>query len=150
MSLQDNLMAEIKTAMKAKDTVSLTVLRAIKAEFLKLKTSGGDVNITEADEIALLTKMAKQRNDAAAIYVDQKRDDLAKDELDQVEVIMKYLPKQLTESELQEEISALVNQVGASGPKDMGKVMGMASKKLAGKAEGKAIAAMVKTVLQSL
>jgi uncharacterized protein YqeY len=150
MSLQENLMAEMKTAMKSKDQVKLTVLRAVKAEILKLKTSGSDVIVSEADEIAMLTKMVKQRKDAAAIYQEQGREDLASDELAQANVLVEYLPKQLSEEELKDAVSAIVSKVGATGPADMGKVMGLASKELAGKAEGKLIAGMVKSVLSSL
>lgn len=149
--LQDNIMAEIKSAMKAKNTVKLTVLRAIKAEFLKAKTSS-DFNgeITEADEITLITRMLKQRKDAANIYKEQNRADLYDDEIAQADVLMEYLPKQLSEEEIAEEIKAIVAKVGASGPKDMGKVMGIASKAMAGKADGKLVASTVKTVLASL
>lgn len=149
--LQDNLMAEIKTAMKAKDTVRLTVLRAIKAEFLKAKTSA-DFNgeITEKDEITLLTRMLKQRKDAANIYKEQDREDLYQDEIDQANVIVDYLPKQLSTEEIEGEVKAIIAKVGATGPKDMGKVMGMASKALAGKADGKVVADTVKSVLASL
>ncbi|MGB0869720.1 MAG: GatB/YqeY domain-containing protein [Flavobacteriales bacterium] len=149
--LQDNIMAEIKSAMKAKNTVKLTVLRAIKAEFLKAKTSS-DFNgeITEADEITLITRMLKQRKDAANIYKEQNRADLYDDEIAQADVLMEYLPKQLSEEEIAEEIKAIVVKVGASGPKDMGKVMGIASKAMAGKADGKLVASTVKTVLASL
>jgi len=149
--LQDNIMAEIKSAMKAKNTVKLTVLRAIKAEFLKAKTSS-DFNgeITEADEITLITRMLKQRKDAANIYKEQNRADLYDDEIAQADVLMEYLPKQLSEEEIAEEIKAIVAKVGASGPKDMGKVMGVASKAMAGKADGKLVASTVKTVLASL
>jgi len=149
--LQDNIMAEIKSAMKAKNTVKLTVLRAIKAEFLKAKTSS-DFNgeITETDEITLITRMLKQRKDAANIYKEQNRADLYDDEIAQADVLMEYLPKQLSEEEIAEEIKAIVAKVGASGPKDMGKVMGVASKAMAGKADGKLVASTVKTVLASL
>ncbi|MGB1218627.1 MAG: GatB/YqeY domain-containing protein [Flavobacteriales bacterium] len=149
--LQDQLMAEMKTAMKAKDQVRLTVLRAVKAEILKAKTSADfSGEISEKEEVTILTRMLKQRKDAAEIYKSQNRADLCDEELKQADILMEYLPKQLDASELESEIRAIVGQVQATGPKDMGKVMGLASKQLAGKAEGKAVAAMVKTVLNAL
>lgn len=150
MGLQDNLMAEMKTAMKAKNQVKLTVLRAIKAEILKFNTSGEGKKMDDATEITLLSKMLKQRKDAASIYQEQGREDLAKDELDQAAIISEYLPKQLSAEELETAVKEIVSKVGATGSQDMGKVMGMASGQLKGKAEGKDIANMVKTVLGNL
>ncbi|MCT4664439.1 MAG: GatB/YqeY domain-containing protein [Flavobacteriales bacterium] len=150
MGLQDNLMAEMKTAMKAKNQVKLTVLRAIKAEILKFNTSGEGKEMDDATEITLLSKMLKQRKDAASIYQEQGREDLAKDELDQAAIISEYLPKQMSAEELETAVKEIVSKVGAAGPQDMGKVMGMASGQLKGKAEGKDIANMVKTVLGNL
>lgn len=151
MSLQVNLMADMKTAMKSKDTVALTTLRAIKAEFLKAKTAAGaSEGMSEADELKMLQKMVKQRKDAAAIYIEQNRKDLADTELEQVVVLERYLPEQMSSEKLEESVKAIVEKLGASGMADMGKVMGVSSKELSGKADGKAIADVVKAVLSSL
>ena len=134
--------------MKAKDRVALETLRNIKKVFLEAKTAPG-ANDTLTDDAAtkIIAKLVKQGRDAADIYVQQGRQDLADAELAQVKVMEGYLPKQLTEEELEAELKAIIAQVGAAGPKDMGKVMGVASKQLAGKAEGRVISAKVKQLL---
>lgn len=147
MSLETQIMACMKDAMKAKDKVALESLRAIKSAILLEKTSGNGGEITPEGEIKLLQKLVKQRKDAAAIYAEQNRADLAEAELAQVAVIEKFLPEQMSPEALKAEIEKIIAQVGASSPAHMGKVMGVASKALAGRAEGKAIADMVKTLL---
>lgn len=148
MSLELNINAAIKTAMLAKAEAELRALRAIKAAILIVKTSeGAGADLTEADESKLLQKLAKQRKDSLEIFRAQNREDLAKKEEEELEVIERYLPKQMDESELKEAIAAIIASTGASSPADMGKVMGVASKQLAGKADGKAISALVKELL---
>jgi uncharacterized protein YqeY len=147
MSLSEQISEQLKTAMRAKDQASLRALRAIKAALLILQTQEGGKEVTAQDEIAALVKMAKQRRDSISIYREQNREDLAKTEEEELVVIEKFLPKQLSESEIKSEVEAIISQVGAQGMKDMGKVMGMASGKLKGKAEGKVIADMVKQLL---
>lgn len=143
-------MPAMKEAMKAKDKVSLETLRAIKAELLKADTaSGSSGEMSGAEEIKLLQKMQKQRKDAAAIYKEQGREDLAADELAQTKVIAKFLPQQMSDAELRAAVSLILKKVGADGPSDMGRAMGVASKELAGKAEGRAIADAVKSLLNS-
>ena len=147
MSLQTQVMDQMKAAMKSKDTVALEALRALKSAFLLANTSGGNVSLTEADEVKIVQKLVKQRKDSAAIFVEQGRNDLAEPELAQAAVLEKFLPEQLTEEEIRSIIEKLIEQVGASSMKDMGKVMGMASKQLAGKADGKTISTIVKSLL---
>jgi uncharacterized protein YqeY len=148
MSLELNINAAIKTAMLAKAEADLRALRAIKAAILIVKTSeGAGADLTEADESKLLQKLAKQRKDSLEIFRQQNREDLAKKEEEELEVIERYLPKQMSEDELKAEITAIIASTGASSPADMGKVMGVASKQLAGKADGKAISALVKELL---
>ncbi|GAA3948109.1 GatB/YqeY domain-containing protein [Chitinophaga oryziterrae] len=148
MSLELNINAAIKTAMLAKAEADLRALRAIKAAILIVKTSeGAGADLTEADESKLLQKLAKQRKDSLEIFRQQNREDLAKKEEEELEVIERYLPKQMSEDELRAEITAIIASTGASSPADMGKVMGVASKQLAGKADGKAISALVKELL---
>ena len=150
MSLQDQVMQEMKTAMKAKDTVALESLRAIKSALLLAKTDkGGGKELSEADEIALVQKLVKQRRDSAAIYQEQGREDLAGPELAQIEVLEKFLPEQLSEDEIRQVVETVISEVGASSMKDMGRVMGIVTQKLAGQADGKTIAAMVKQALNS-
>ena len=150
MSLKAQIMPAMKEAMKAKDKVTLETLRAIKAELLKAETAtGASGEMSEAEEIKLLQKMQKQRKDAAAIYVEQGRADLAADETAQTKVLEKFLPEQMSAEELEKAVAAIINKLGASGPADMGKVMGVASKELAGKAEGRLIADTVKALLIS-
>jgi len=148
MSLEINIMTELKAAMIAKNEAALRGLRAIKAALLLAKTAEGKVSeITEEDEIKILQKLAKQRKDSLEIFVAQNREDLAQKERDELEVIEKFLPKQMTEEELREAIQQVIAEVGATSGADMGKVMGSASKKLAGKTDGKAISAMAKQLL---
>jgi hypothetical protein len=148
MSLELKVMAEMKDAMKAKDEALLRGLRAIKAEIIKAKTEpGANGEISEDTEMKLLQKLVKSRKDSLEIYQQQNRPDLAQKETEEIAVIERFLPKQLTEAELKEAVTAIISSVGASGPQDMGKVMGTATKQLAGKADGKAVAAVVKELL---
>ena len=148
MSLEQKIMADLKTAMLAKDEKSLRSLRAIKAAILLAKTSeGASSELKEEDEIKLLQKLVKQRKDSLEIYQQQNRADLAQKEQEEIEVIEKVLPKQLSPEELRAAVSTIIADVGASSPADMGKVMGAATKQLAGKADGKTISALVKELL---
>ncbi len=148
MSLQDKVMEEIKAAMKAKDSGALEALRAVKSALLLAKTeSGAGAELSAEDEIRLLQKLVKQRKDSAAIYSEQGRADLAEPELAQAEVISRFLPVQLSEAEVEERVQAIIADTGATGMKDMGKVMGMANKALAGQSDGKTISAIVKKFL---
>lgn len=148
MSLKDQINADIKAAMLAKEKEKLTALRAIKSMILLAETEkGASDDISEDAEMKLLMKAAKQRKDSVDLFREQGRDDLADKEQGELDVISQYLPKQLSEEELKAELQKVIDQVGASGPQDMGKVMGMATKALAGKADGKTISAMVKTLL---
>lgn len=148
MSLETKVMEEMKTAMRAKDEAALRTLRAIKAAILLEKTSANASDaISEADEIKMLQKMAKQRRDSLEIFTQQNREDLAVKEREELAIIERFLPKQMSTEELQTELKAIIAEVGASSPADMGKVMGVASKKLAGKADGKAISENVKQLL---
>jgi uncharacterized protein YqeY len=149
MSLEQKVMTDLKTAMLAKDEKGLRSLRAIKAAILLAKTSeGSNGELKEDDEVKLLQKLVKQRKDSLEIYEQQKRTDLATREKEEIEVIEKFLPKQMSAAELETEIRAIITETGASTPADMGKVMGAATKKLAGKADGKTISAMVKELLK--
>ncbi len=148
MDLFDKISADIKSAMLAKDRVRLETLRGIKKEFLEAKTApGADGTLTDDAAMKILVKMVKQRKESAEIYNSQNRSDLAGDELAQASVIEEYLPKQLSEDELTEELKGIIAKVGATSAKDMGKVMGVASKALAGRADGRAISAKVKELL---
>ena len=148
MDLFERVSEDIKNAMKAKDKVALETLRNVKKFFLEAKTApGANDTLTDADALKIMQKLVKQGKDSATIYVQQGRQDLADDELAQVAVIEKYLPAQMSAEELEVEIKAIITQVGAAGPKDMGKVMGVASKALAGKAEGRMISEVVKKLL---
>lgn len=148
MALKQRIETEIKSAMIAKDKVRLTALRAVKSLILLEETKEGFSGaLTEEEELKLLTKAAKQRKDSAEIYEKQNRPDLLEVELAELAVIQEFLPKALSEEELTQAIQEIIVRVGATGPQDMGKVMGMASKELAGKADGKAIADRVKTLL---
>ena len=148
MSLQSEIMSAMKEAMKLKDKVALETLRAVKAELLKAKTAtGASSELTRGEEIKLLQKMQKQRKDAFAIYEEQGRKDLAEEELAQTKVLAKFLPKQMTSSELEIAVAAIIKKLSASCPADMGKVMGVAAKELSGKAEGRAISTTVKMLL---
>src|SRR5690242_3052680 len=130
MSLEQKVMDQMKDAMRAKDEAALRTLRAIKAAILIEKTSGSGAEITEADETKMLQKMAKQRRDSLDIFTQQNREDLAAKEREELAIIDKFLPKQMSAEELQAEVKAIITQVGASSPADMGKVMGVASKQL--------------------
>lgn len=147
MNLESLIMSQMKEAMKNKNTVALEALRAVKSELLLLKTATGNAGITEAQEIALLQKLIKQRKEAAEHFNANQRKELAEKELAQAEVIQQFLPQQLTESELEAALKNIISQVGATSIKDMGKVMSAASAELAGKAEGKAISDCVKKLL---
>lgn len=135
--------------MKAKDQASLRGIRAIKSAILLYNTSGAGDALDQDKEIALLQKLVKQRQDSLDIFVKQGREDLAVVEREEIEVIMRYLPKQLSEAEISAEVQKIISQTGASGMKDMGKVMAEASKEMAGKADGKTIAAVVKNMLSA-
>lgn len=147
MSLEARIAADLKTAMKAKDDAAKRGIRAIKAAILLAKTDGTGKELDEAGEIKMLQKLVKQRKDSLDIYVKQGREDLADTEREEIAVIEKYLPEQMSEADLTEFIKGLIAQTGANSMKDMGKVMGMASKQLAGKADGKTISGIVKQLL---
>lgn len=147
MSLEQNIMAQMKDAMKAKDEAGLRGLRAIKAAILLAKTAGGSGEITADDEIKLLQKLVKQRKDSLDIFRQQNRTDLAQKEEEEIAIIEKFLPKQMDAEELKTIIAGIITENGASSPADMGKVMGVASKQLAGQADGKTISAVVKELL---
>lgn len=148
MALFDQISKDIIAAMKAKDKVRLEALRNVKKLFLEAKTApGANDELTDDAALKILAKLAKQGKDTAALYTSQNREDLANEELTQVAVIEEYLPKQLSEEELKAAIQKIIEETGASSPKDMGKVMGVATKTLAGKAEGKAISTVVKALL---
>ena len=139
----------MKAAMKAKNKAALRGIRAVKAAILLAKTDGSGDDLDEAREIKLLQKLVKQRKDSLEIYQKQDRTDLAEKEAEEIAIIEKYLPKQLDEAELKNVLAKIIESTGASSMKDMGKVMGLASKQLAGKADGKTISAMVKQLLNS-
>jgi uncharacterized protein YqeY len=147
MSLEAKINNDLKEAMKNKDQVALRGIRAVKAAILLAKTDGSGEELNEEKEIKLLQKLVKQRQDSLEIYRKQNREDLAVVEVEEIEVIQCYLPEQLSEDKLKELIGKIIQDTGASGIKDMGKVMGLASQQLAGKADGKAIAAVVKNLL---
>lgn len=148
MSLEQQIMTEMKEAMKAKNEGVLRGLRAIKAEIIKAKTEPGAAGeIDQATEQKFLQKMMKQRRDSLDIYEKQGREDLAEKEREEMAVIERFLPKQLDENELKTIIQSIITETGASSPADMGKVMGVASKQLAGKADGKVISGIVKDLL---
>lgn len=147
MSLKDQVMAQLKDAMRKKDTVALESLRAIKSELLLLETSGSGNEINEEQELKLLQKLVKQRKESAETYQTQGRNDLAEPELAQAEVISQFLPKQLSEDEIRAVVEAKAQEIGASSMADMGRLMGIVTKELAGKADGKTISGIVKSVL---
>lgn len=148
-NLEMRIMDDLKTAMKNKDQAALRGIRAIKAAILLQKTDGSGSELDEMGEIKLLQKLVKQRQDSLEIYEKQGRDDLATIERDEIEVIKKYLPKELSLEELKEMIGKIIKETGADSVKDMGKVMGIASKEAGGKADGKTIAGVVKEMLGS-
>src|SRR5688572_11502443 len=148
MSLEQKIMGDLKTAMLAKDEKALRSLRAIKAAILLAKTSeGAGGELKEEEEVKLLQKLVKQRKDSLEIYQQQNRADLAQKEKEEIEIIEKFLPAQLSPEELKAIVSQIITDTGASSPADMGKVMGAATKQLAGKADGKTISALVKELL---
>lgn len=148
MNLFDKVSGDIKTAMLARDKVRLEALRGIKKEFLEAKTAkGGDGELSDDAALKILAKMVKQRKESASIYTEQNREDLAGEELAQAAIIEEYLPKQLSEEELTAALKEIIARVGATSAKEMGKVMGTATKELAGKAEGKAISVKVRELL---
>lgn len=147
MSLETRVMAALKEAMKAKDDAAKRSLRAIKSAILLVKTDGTGKDLDEAGEIKLLQKLVKQRRDSLAIFEKQGREDLATPEREEIAVIEKFLPQQMDAAELEIFVKGVIEKTGASSMKDMGKVMGMASKQLAGRADGKAVSVMVKQLL---
>ena len=147
MGLQKLVMDQMKVAMKSKDKVALESLRAIKSALLLANTESGAGELSEADEIKLVQKLVKQRKDSAAIFNEQGRGDLAEPELAQAAIIEQFLPEQLSEEEIEKVVAQTIDSVGASGMKDMGKVMGIVSKELAGQADGKTISTIVKAKL---
>lgn len=150
MSLFDKVSEDIKKAMLAKDKVALDALRGIKKEFLEAKTAkGGDGELHDDRALQILQKLVKQRKESAEMYSAANRPELAEEEMAQCKIIEQYLPAMLSEAELAEALKAIIAQVGAAGPQDMGKVMGVATKQLAGKAEGKAINLKVRELLNS-
>jgi uncharacterized protein YqeY len=148
MSLQDDIMTAMKAAMKAKDQTALAALRAVKSELLLAQTETGlKEDITQEQEIKILSKLVKQRKDSASIFSEQNRNDLAAPENAQAEVISQFLPAQLSEAEIEAAVVKAIETVGAQGMKDMGKVMGIVNQQLAGKADGKTISNIVKAKL---
>jgi len=147
MSLEQKINDDLKTAMKAKDQAALRGIRAIKSAILLAKTDGSGNELDEAGEIKILQKLVKQRKDSLEIYQKQNRDDLAATEREEIEIIERYLPVQLSNEELRKIIAEIISKTGAESMKDMGKVMGVASARLAGKADGKAIASVVRELL---
>lgn len=148
MTLFEQISKDIIAAMKAKDKVRLEALRNVKKYFLEAKTApGANDELSDDAALKILAKLAKQGKDTAALYTEQQRPDLAEEEMGQVAVFESYLPKQLTAEELETAVREIIAQAGATSAKDMGKVMGIATKQLAGKAEGKAISALVKQLL---
>ena len=149
--LFDQISADIKTAMLARDKVALEALRGVKKEFLEAKTAkGGDGTLPDEQAIKIIQKLVKQRKESAQIYSTQNRPDLAEIELAESAVIERYLPAQMSDEDLHEVVQAIIEQLGAKGPQDMGKVMGVASKQLAGKTEGRLISEKVKALLSTL
>lgn len=148
MSLEQKIMAELKTAMLAKDEKALRSLRAIKAAILLAKTSEGAAGeLKEEDEIKLLQKLVKQRKDSLEIFRQQNRTDLAQKEEEEIQIIEKFLPQQLSAEEIKKELAVIISETGAASINDMGKVMGVATKKIAGKADGKTISSLVRELL---
>lgn len=151
MNLFDQVSEDIKKAMLAREKVRLEALRGAKKEFLEAKTAkGANGELSDDAATKILVKMVKQRKESARIYTENNRPELAQNELDEASVLEEYLPKQLSTEELEKEISAIIAETGATGPKEMGKVMGVASKRLAGRAEGRVISETVKTLLAKL
>ena len=148
MSLQQDVMSALKNAMKAKDQTALTALRAVKSAILLAQTeSGAKEELTEEQELKILQKQVKQRRDSAAIYLEQNREDLAAPEIAEADVIAQFLPEALSEEEIEKVVVMTIDDIGAQGMKDMGKVMGIVSKELAGQADGKTISSIVRQKL---
>jgi uncharacterized protein YqeY len=148
MSLEEKVMAQMKDAMKAKNEPGLRALRAIKAEIIKAKTEpGANKELDEATEMKMLQKMMKQRKDSFEIFEQQNRPDLAQKEREEMEIIEKFLPQQMSEAEITEVLKKIIADLGAAGPSDIGKLMGAATKQLAGKADGKLINTLAKNLL---
>ena len=147
MSIQKEVMEQMKAAMKSRDKVALESLRALKSAFLLANTSGSNVELSDADELKIVQKLVKQRKDSASIFAEQGRNDLADPEIAQAKILEQFLPQQMSEEDLKKAIEEIVAQTGASSMRDMGKVMGIASKQLGGKADGKAISMVVKGLL---
>jgi uncharacterized protein YqeY len=147
MSLESKITEQMKEAMKSKNQIALEALRAIKSEILLVKTAGGSGEMDESQEIAMLQKLIKQRKEAAEQFTNNARTELAEKELAQAEIIQGFLPAQLSQEELENALKAIIEKVGATSAKEIGKVMGVASSELAGKAEGKVIAETVKKLL---
>lgn len=147
MSLEKNLMADMKTAMKAKDKATLRGLRAMKAAIILAKTDGSGEEVDEAKELKIIQKLIKQRQDSLKIYQEQNRPELAAVEAEEIEVLQRYLPKQMSEDELRTAVQSIIDELGASSMKDMGKVMGKASKTFQGKADNRLVSVMIKELL---
>jgi uncharacterized protein YqeY len=148
MSLQNDVMTAMKVAMKAKDQTALTALRAVKSAILLMRTeAGAKEELSEEQELKLLQKLVKQRKDSAAIYEEQGRADLASPELAEAEIINQFLPEALSEGEIETIVVRIINEVGAAGMKDMGKVMGLVTKEIAGRSDGKTISTIVRSKL---
>jgi hypothetical protein len=150
MSLTEQINTDIKNAMKAREKDKLAALRDVKSKLLLEATSGGDGEISEEQENKIVMKLYKQRMDTYKLYIEQGRQDLADDELFQAKIIEAYMPKMMSEEEIKEEVTKAINTLGATGPQDMGKVMGALTKVLAGKADGKIISSLVKDTLSKL
>lgn len=147
MSIQAQIMTEMKAAMKAKDTVALTALRALKTAFMMANTEAGAGELTAGEELKIVQKQVKQRKDSAAVFIEQGRQDLADPELAEAAVLEKFLPEALSEEEIAKVVTETIANIGAEGMKDMGKVMGIVSKALAGQADGKTISTIVRQQL---
>ena len=147
MGVQQEVMNKMKEAMKSKDTVALTALRALKSAFMLANTEGGANELSSEEEMKIIQKQVKQRKDSASIFLEHKREDLAKPELAESKILEQFLPEALSEDEIEKVVVATISQVGAEGMKDMGKVMGIVSQKLAGQADGKIISGIVKAKL---
>jgi hypothetical protein len=147
MSLETKIMTSLKEAMKAKDQTALTALRAVKSELLLARTSGSDATLSEEDEVKIVQKLVKQRKDSARIFAEQDRNDLADPELAEAKVLEQFLPAQMSEDEIRKVVQVIITETGATGMKDMGKVMGLANQRLAGKADGRTISGIVKESL---
>ncbi|MBK7232287.1 MAG: GatB/YqeY domain-containing protein [Saprospiraceae bacterium] len=147
MNFQDKINNDLKEAMKAKDEKALRAIRAIKAAILLANTDGSGLEMNDERGLQIVSKLVKQRKESLEIYEKQGREDLAVTEREEIEVISRYLPVQMSDEELRDTVAKIIQELGASGPSDMGKVMGVATKQLAGKADGKAISTLVKSLL---